>query len=564
MTDVAQSRSPLEVFLSYAHKDEKFRAELSSHLASLKREGVIKDWHDRQISAGEEWADEIDVHINSARIILLLVSADFLASDYSYAIEMKRALERHEANQACVIPIILRPCDWTKAPFGKLQALPKNAKPVSKWGNRDEAFLSIVEGIRKVAERNYLNLDGSVSLPISRSQTDGQKLSELGTPKRDEAMVVPSPHDSGLSIALSSPAATEDTERPRQPQVPANDDSGYDTMTARYDEYRDGREIVELTLDSRRARTKVVGRSTQGRLVDEMVRIAAPSNSTDVLIRRSLYELLVPVEIEPFLSGSTPIVLQLDKTTAGWPWELVDSGGENLPWAVRTKVLRKLLTPGGRVDPGSAMREGGALVIGEPQCDMTKFPALPGARAEAQYVAKALGVQPLIAPDALQVVNNLLAKPLRIVHISGHAEFRDDGSGGVVLSNDNVLGPREIAAMRQVPELVFVNCCFIGEIDPGPAVQLNQPGRSRVIFAASFAEALISIGVRCVIAAGWAVEDGPAVQFAVRFFERVQAGDRFVDAVGAARLAAWEARPSGNTWAAFQCYGDPDWRYLPA
>ena len=143
---------PLEVFFSYAHEDEKLRDELAKHLKLLKREGVINDWHDRQIMPGSQWKDQIDGHLESADIILLLVSADFLDSDYCYDIEMKRALERHEQGEATVIPIILRPVDWQGAPFGRLQCLPKDAKPVTSWTNQDEAFLDIARGIRLAAE----------------------------------------------------------------------------------------------------------------------------------------------------------------------------------------------------------------------------------------------------------------------------------------------------------------------------------------------------------------------------------------------------------------------------
>ena len=176
-------------------------------------------------------------------------------------------------------------------------------------------------------------------------------------------------------------------------------------------------------------------------------------------------------------------------------------------------------------------------------------------------MAQALAATPLINPDALAVVNALLAAPLRIVHIAGHGEHHDDGSGGVVLSNGTVLGPREIGAMRCVPELVFVNCCFLGQMSGNEQLQRNPLGADRARFAASVAEQLICDGVRCVVAAGWAVEDVPAMKFAARFYQRLLCGDRFIDAVGAARLAAWEANPRGNTWAAYQCYGDPDWRY---
>jgi hypothetical protein len=151
--DTARTRPPVEVFYSYSHKDEEFLEKLIAHLSLLRRNGVITGWHDRQISAGAEWKDRIDEHLESAGVILLLVSADFLASDYCYDLEMKRAMERHAEGTARVIPIILRTCDWSDAPFGKLQALPKNARPVKSWDDQDEAFTNIVIGIRRaVAE----------------------------------------------------------------------------------------------------------------------------------------------------------------------------------------------------------------------------------------------------------------------------------------------------------------------------------------------------------------------------------------------------------------------------
>src|SRR5205823_6498299 len=118
----------LTLFYSYAHADEALRNELEKHLSTLKRQGYITDWHDRNISAGWEWASAIDEHLNTAQVILLLVSSDFIASDYCYSIEMTRALERHTTGDACVIPIILRSVDWEDAPFGKLQALPTEGR----------------------------------------------------------------------------------------------------------------------------------------------------------------------------------------------------------------------------------------------------------------------------------------------------------------------------------------------------------------------------------------------------------------------------------------------------
>lgn len=144
---------PLQVFVSYSHKDETLRAELEAHLKLLHRQRVISVWTDREIVAGNEWKGEIDESLESATIILLLVSSDFIASDYCYDVEMKRALERHKNKTARVIPIIVRAVEWQSASFGKLQALPKDGKAVMAWSDRDSAWKEVAVGIRKVAER---------------------------------------------------------------------------------------------------------------------------------------------------------------------------------------------------------------------------------------------------------------------------------------------------------------------------------------------------------------------------------------------------------------------------
>lgn len=143
----------LEIFFSYAHEDEELRNKLEAHLSMLKRSGLIKGWHDRKITPGKKWEREIDEHLNTADIIVLLISADFLNSDYCYGAEMTIALRRYEAEEACVIPIILRKVDyWEEAPFGKIQALPKDAVPVTSWSNLDEALSDVARGIRKAVE----------------------------------------------------------------------------------------------------------------------------------------------------------------------------------------------------------------------------------------------------------------------------------------------------------------------------------------------------------------------------------------------------------------------------
>ncbi|MEA2463141.1 MAG: internalin [Acidobacteriota bacterium] len=142
---------PKTLFFSYSHKDEALRDELETHLKLLERVGVITTWYDRKILGGKEWDEEIDGRLETAHIILLLVSADFLASDYIWGKEVKRAMERHQTGDATVIPIKLRECDWNGAPFEKLQGFPKDLKPVASAADRDAAWSEVSRGIRAAA-----------------------------------------------------------------------------------------------------------------------------------------------------------------------------------------------------------------------------------------------------------------------------------------------------------------------------------------------------------------------------------------------------------------------------
>ncbi|NHK98830.1 DUF7379 domain-containing protein [Rubrivivax benzoatilyticus] len=338
-----------------------------------------------------------------------------------------------------------------------------------------------------------------------------------------------------------------------------------------------GPDFIDFTLDSRRARSEVRARKTQRTLIAEIVACAARDDNDDPRLGRTLYQLLVPVELEPFLGGTTNMLLEVDEATAGIPWELLDTpasphpGADPRPWAIRSRLLRKLRTPSWREHVADASADDAVLIVGEPSCAPKNYARLAGARQEAAAVDALLRgvggvgaerVNALIANEqggheALPIVNALLERRYRIVHIAGHGE--PGAAGGVVLSGGTVLGAAEIDAMRTVPELVFVNCCHLAARDAREL--LTVPSFDRARFAATVAEALIGIGVRCVIAAGWAVEDEPAMDFATTLYRALLAGEPFVEAVAQARLAAWQA--GGNTWAAYQCYGDPDWTFRP-
>ncbi|SRR6266487_1167745 len=143
------SKQEIKLFYCYAREDKPLRDELEKHLAWLERRYQLTNWHDREILPGEEWEQAIDTHLNTAHLILLLISPDFMASEYCYGKEMQRALERHQAGTCRVVPILLRPTYWEDAPFSHLQLLPTNAKAITRWPDRDEAFQDVVGEINR-------------------------------------------------------------------------------------------------------------------------------------------------------------------------------------------------------------------------------------------------------------------------------------------------------------------------------------------------------------------------------------------------------------------------------
>jgi TIR domain len=141
----------ISVFLSYAHRDERLREELSKHLSPLRRSALIETWDDRKIRPGTDLDSAIDERLAQADVVLLLISPDFINSDYCYRREMRLALRRHAKGDARIIPIILRPVDWVGTPIGRLLAVPRDAKPVTTWHRRDDALLDVATSVRRAA-----------------------------------------------------------------------------------------------------------------------------------------------------------------------------------------------------------------------------------------------------------------------------------------------------------------------------------------------------------------------------------------------------------------------------
>jgi tetratricopeptide (TPR) repeat protein len=249
-----------------------------------------------------------------------------------------------------------------------------------------------------------------------------------------------------------------------------------------------------------------------------------------------------------------------------------------MPRSVEFGLLRQLKIANPRAKPVMSF-ERKALVVGDPVSD---FVPLPGARDEAKRVVDQLTqsghrVKDLIQPKADQVMLALHADAYQILHLAGHGVHRHPLEGaakrpcdlcgqplpqkeqdlvsGMIIGEGMVLTPGDVEQMRRVPDLVFLNCCHLGRVDD----KGKDSDRDRMHrLAANLAAQFIQMGVRAVVAAGWAVNDRAALTFAETFYRHMVDGRRFGEAVRLAREQTWQDHPTYNTWGAYQCYGDPD------
>lgn len=142
------NNKPVKLFISYSHKDETYKDELTAHLSGMKRIGMIEEWNDRKIIPGQQWNHEIKTKLEQSEIVIFLVSSDFMASDYIADVEVNNTLDKYRKGKVCIIPVIIRSCDFSSLDISKFQALPKDAKPVKTWTDQDSAWTNVVEGIK--------------------------------------------------------------------------------------------------------------------------------------------------------------------------------------------------------------------------------------------------------------------------------------------------------------------------------------------------------------------------------------------------------------------------------
>ena len=294
-------------------------------------------------------------------------------------------------------------------------------------------------------------------------------------------------------------------------------------------------------------------------LIDEFIKEISIKNRWSPDTAKALFELLIPNPQKERLKRKGHISWILDEKSASYPWELLqDNSVDAKPLCINAGMIRQLRTVNYRTTIKRAPQKK-ALIIADPELK-GYVTQLPGAKKEGFKVEEALNkfeypTTTLIGRDASTITKSFFSQDYSIIHLAGHGEFNPDNPrlSGMIIGKELFLNSFAIEQLPTVPELVFVNCCHLGYTS---AVD-EKFYRDRYKLAANIGTQLIRIGVKAVIAAGWAVSDDAALLFAEVFYDRMFNGSHFGDAVKDARDAVYKEHPQNNTWGAYQCYGDP-------
>jgi len=460
---------------------------------------------------------------------------------------------------------------------GVLEANRQFAQALAKATGRGVAvesltFLEIFRDVAISAAHAVAELPQSLAGPLRRleAQLDVAPVLTIGDGVRERLSVgqglgywsrlIVTDADADADTGDRRPAEETRGRRPAGRRAAAEGDSGHLP------------EALKYVFLSQRARAETLLQQRQPGLIESIVQRQRLVTADNPQLARMLFQLMVPVDYKVVLRERARLLLILDSYTASLPWELLQADDE--PLAVKTPMIRQLITSRFRGNVPTAGSNAACLIV-SPSTEgfdkrfggaASRLDKLPAAVAEGEGIRDALreaGWTDIAycreESDAIDVLGHLYRQPYRLLTICGHGLFAAralDGRDytGVVLSDGMLLGAVEIGLMEVVPEVVFLGCCHLGSMTHD-----SQPAR----LAYSLARELIDSGVRCVLAAGWAVEDKAAKTFATAFFAQLIAGDTYGEAVFAARRATYDRHRGSNTWGAYQAYGDPGYRLGP-
>jgi CHAT domain-containing protein len=316
---------------------------------------------------------------------------------------------------------------------------------------------------------------------------------------------------------------------------------------------------IHMAMATTGASEKEVPLTANLKNIETLLQGMTHKNQYEPEIAKTMFELLIPFELKEDLKRQNNITWVLDKRTANFPLEMLQEDLNGLPLCIHAGMVRQLATPDFRKNVAN-VQDKKALVVGDP--DLKGFMAqLKGAEKEGGLVSDMLKsqgfeTQSLIKSSTSEIIMKLFTQNYKIIHLAGHGVFNstEDQGSGMVIGNGNFLTTSDIAQMTKVPEFVFVNCCYLGQMEN----REEESNQNRNKLAANIGTQLIEIGVKAVIVAGWAIDDSAAYDFCEKFYECFLGGVPFGQATKSARKLIFERyKGRTNTWGAYQCYGDP-------
>ena len=604
-----------KIFFSYSRKDRRWLEEFQVMLTPLVRNQVISTWDDSKIGPGEKWKEEIKSAITQAKVAVLLVSPDFLASDFIAENELPRLLDA-QAEGLTILWVAVRDSLYKDTAIHHYQAANDPLKPLE--GLRPAARTREIVRICEKIKTAFLS-----DTPLEQEQTPAAALPEprVRLARGDAAAIKDRDDQRQVSVSgLFRLVLAADFDEINRPFIDAfliqlrkltkdnhltvvrvepgsvalvvrGSREGFERLRAQYASGEVTSILGARILDARwlpdstpsYAKVRINGTpsgdiefltlsedqdhgigicvpSPRRLLAEKMVAETVRSSRYDEETSLSLFELLIPDDIKDLLLNQAALSLVVDVAAAPLPWEILAARGDGVtaPLALGKRVIREFLTlefltfePLLKAFPNSA------FIVGDTAGSLSD---LPGAQQEAQKVVDVLSranfqITEMIKPRPLNVLNGLFRREHGIIHIASHGvyNFDDPGTSGILLDEGLVLNAKVFAQLAQAPHLVFINCCHPGSVERSTHL-LQSPNE----FAATMAQELISIGVSAVIIAGWAVDSVAASAFAATFYEEMLKGQPFGEAIFRARRVVAEGWPDTNTWAAYQCYGNPD------
>lgn len=290
----------------------------------------------------------------------------------------------------------------------------------------------------------------------------------------------------------------------------------------------------------------------------------ANTTRLDKQLSKALFELLFPNEFKNIIRNKNNVVFKLDKDAAQLPWEMLyDSNSDEIPAAVSSGLIRQLVTENADAMIETAVSNKNALIIGDPLYEEDRLPQLPAAKFEAERIREKLSAnkfntEALINGKSSSIMLKLFTEKYKILHFAGHGLYAPEkGEVGIAIGDGIFINPAMLKQLGYVPEFVFINCCFSGEI----RAKDDALTRDRYKLAANVGIQLIEMGVKAIVIAGWALDDRAAETFSDVFYDRMLAGYDFGRSVQLARTECYQKHTSTNTWGAYQCYGNQFYKF---